>query len=1276
MRTIGLTLLVLAVLVIAGCGAGDGEELISKDTRETTEADGVAEVVLDAVRLAEVLEDGLGEFSVDYHAWPDLVPEMDAGPVPGEAGYPCEAADDCNSGLCIQTADGRQCTMTCEEECPFGWVCAQYAPSLPDVVFVCAPRFFDLCKPCMENNHCVTHVSAGQACVDYGASGAYCGEACLDDGDCPEGYACLDGQDVNMTAVRQCVFGQQCACTQWALDSGAQTGCYQENEWGVCQGQRMCQSAGLSQCDAAVPAAEQCNGEDDDCDGDVDEDTSGGSCVLENAYGQCPGVIDCHEGNPVCEGNQPQAEMCNGEDDDCDGDVDENFEDTNGDGVADCMTNDKDGDGVVDGQDNCPAKFNPGQVDNDFDNFGDVCDADDDNDQSPDELDCAPLDDEVNPDEVEICDGKDNNCNYIVDEGFDDSDFDGWKDCVDPDDDNDGSVDEVDCAPQDKLVHPGSIEVCDGKDNNCNNNVDEGFPDLDQDGQADCIDDDKDGDAVSNVNDNCPALANPAQADLDGDGVGDACDKDADGDSIPDSVDNCPGLKNPGQSDIDGDGQGDLCDADKDGDGVADGADNCPLVPNAGQEDLDEDGVGDACENDQDGDGVADGADCAPKDPQVYPGALELCDGVDNNCNVLIDEGNPDSDADGWKDCVDEDDDNDGDPDDSDCAPLNSAIHSGGTEICDGVDNDCNGEIDDDIGLLACGKGQCFHVVDACKDGVTQWCDPYWEASLEVCDAQDNDCDGIVDEDQGTTTCGLGVCLHTASNCDGGKPATCDPLKGAQAEVCDGLDNDCNGKVDEELGTLACGLGQCFHTLPACIGGVSQQCDPLKGSSPEVCDGVDNNCDGETDEQLGTVACGQGQCFHQQAYCVDGKIAPCDPFLGATVEVCDGADNDCDGLKDEALGLVSCGKGQCFHSVPACADGQVNPCDPEEGAGDEVCDGLNNDCDDETDEGLGETACGLGECQHSEPNCEDGKPNACNPMAGWMVEDCDGLDNDCDGKVDDGFVDTDEDGEADCVDTDDDGDEDPDATDCAPLDPAVHHGAEEICHNNIDDDCDGVTDPYLPCAPPSCKALHELAPSLPSGKYLIDPDADGPIEALEVGCDMVTDGGGWTLVLAIKKDTSNGWYMYTYEAAGTGVATLPDQLAIDVTVTGVLPKAFVNAVASGGNGEYLADIGKGLFKLTMNTLNMDFYQGIYRSAYSNPYVSTIVQSLGAHVPMAAPPWGNTDNSMATRSPCPGNMCHYIPDDVSGGSQWAHRHNVTPAAGSPGSSYHYSKVFVR
>ena len=97
--------------------------------------------------------------------------------------------------------------------------------------------------------------------------------------------------------------------------------------------------------------------------------------------------------------------------------VDDGFPDSDSDGIADCLELDDDDDGILDVFDNCPEDANPTQLDNDLDGQGDVCDLDDDNDFVADLDDCEPFDPDVNLNQPDVCDGKDNNCNGEVDEG-------------------------------------------------------------------------------------------------------------------------------------------------------------------------------------------------------------------------------------------------------------------------------------------------------------------------------------------------------------------------------------------------------------------------------------------------------------------------------------------------------------------------------------------------------------------------------------------------------------------------------------------------------------------------------------------------------------------------------------------------------------------------------------------------------------------------------------------------------------------------------------------
>ena len=277
---------------------------------------------------------------------------------------------------------------------------------------------------------------------------------------------------------------------------------------------------------------------------------------------------------------------------------------------------------------------------------------------------------------------------------------------------------------------------------------------------------------------------------------------------------------------------------DTDGDGVLDAVDNCVYVSNPDQGDADGDGLGDLCDDctDADGDGFGDpdfasiaecASDCDDADARVSPDEEEICDGLDNDCDGEIDEGDG-LDAATWY--TDSDGDGYGDPDASvtactapdgtvsdgaDCDDADGAVYLGADELCDGVDNDCDGVLDEDA-------------LDAST----------WYA--------DGDRDGYGDPDASTTACDApdgAVSDHT----------DCDDARGdvspAGVEVAyDGVDQDCDGQdlcdVDGDgFDAEACGGSDCDDEDAAAF-----------PDAPELGDGVDRDCDGDTDEDALTDA--------------------------------------------------------------------------------------------------------------------------------------------------------------------------------------------------------------------------------------------------------------------------------------------------------------------------------------------------------------------------------------------------------------------------------------
>ena len=329
-------------------------------------------------------------------------------------------------------------------------------------------------------------------------------------------------------------------------------------------------------------------------------------------------------------------------------------------------------------------------------------------------------------------------------------------------------------------------------------------------------------------------------SDYDADGICDDADLDDDNDGVLDGDDSCPqgdlGWTSDASTDNDGDGCRDAGeDTDDDNDGILDVEDFCPLLAGEGNEYyVDADG---------DGNGVAPavrlcvvsvpsgysdlGGDCDDTDPNVNPDAEEICDGIDNDCDGLTDDD--DADVIGqstWY--ADDDGDGYGDPtssqmacsappgfvsDQSDCDDTDATVYPDAPELCDGIANDCSapswptvpaGELDGDgDGYVACsnwvGSDPSIFGGGDCQDG-----DPLINpGTSEVCDDIDNDCDGLIDADDPSVieTCGDEVVDNTTDVInDLDIPEG--QVNNLTNKINDALDSYCSGKQKKALNKL------------------------------------------------------------------------------------------------------------------------------------------------------------------------------------------------------------------------------------------------------------------------------------------------------------------------------------------------------------------------------------------------------------------------------------------------------------------------------------------
>ncbi len=593
-----------------------------------------------------------------------------------------------------------------------------------------------------------------------------------------------------------------------------------------------------------------------------------------------------------------------------------------------------------------------------------------------------------------------------------------------------------DCDDGDATIHPGAEEDCTVEvDANCDGSM--GYADADADGTPACED-----------CDDADAGRNPSAAEF-----CDDVDQDCDG-----AVDDHPV-----------DGRYFYADTDGDGHGAEDAYVRACEAPDGYLEDV---------------------SDCDDADAEVHPGATELCDGVDNDCDGATDGDDAadaplwyaDRDGDGWGDDADTvqscDEPRRYAADAGDCDDTDPAVSPAATETCNGVDDDCDGGTDDDEAADASswfvdadgdGHGDPGTTLLACElpAGAAATGDDCDDADAtafpgapESCDDVDDDCDGTVDEDPvdaptwygDADADGFGDPAATTVTCDA--PAgtvsigtDCDDadatLSPAAAETCNGVDDDCDGSADEGATDAAtwyadldgdgfgdAGVATAACDQPAGTAALATDCDDADAAehpgATETCDGDDDDCDGTADEPDATDA---GTWY---------------------------ADADADGFGDPDAATTAC-------EAPAGTVASATDCDDSSarfhpGAAETDCaDPADYNCDGSV--GYADAdADGYAACEECDDADGDVLPGA--------AETCNAIDDDCDGAVDEDatgglpwYADADGDGygDADAVAS---ACEAPtgyvaDATDCDDTTDAVSPAATESCATAADDDCDG-----------------------------------------------------------------------------------------------------------------------------------------------------------------------------------------------------------------------------
>jgi hypothetical protein len=744
---------------------------------------------------------------------------------------------------------------------------------------------------------------------------------------------------------------------------------------------------GVATCVGKVdPAVELCNGIDDNCNGTVDDGTTdtGGTCGLSNSAPCTFGQWQCKNATKVCVGAiNPAPETCNGVDDDCNGQIDDNAPDAQGScglsSVGACKLGNR---ACIGGVVQCLGNVDP---------------------------------------KLESCNNVDDDCDGTVDNNLTDVGTSCGKSGTSP-----CKLGTIQCQNGVKscvgAIDPGA-ETCNGLDDDCSGVVDDNVPGTGvvcglsstfpcKQGSIQCQ-----GGAMI-----CVGAIDPKTETCNG--IDDNCDGLIDNSTI-DSGGSC--------------GQSAVLPCKKGVVQCQNGQLACAGAIDPKPETCN--GIDDDCNGTIDNNVNGIGADCGTSNTApckygktscqggavVCVGALnpkpELCNGIDDNCNGTVDDATTDTGTPCGVSNV------------SPCA-LGLVQCQGAAkvcvgnvdpkpELCNGIDDNCNGTIDDNAtdATGTCGQssvGACKLGNKACTGGIVQ-CIGNVDPKLETCNSVDDDCDGSVDNN--LTDVGASCGQSNTSPCKMGKiqcqagTKTCVGAVNPAAETCDGLDNDCNGTIDDNTpgAGVACGLSNTFPCKKGamqCQGG-AMVCVGFVDPKPETCNGIDDNCDGTIDNNAaGTnVDCGANNtapCKFGKTQCQAGAII-CVGNVDPKPETCNGIDDNCNGtIDDNAAGVnADCGPNNtlpCKFGKTACQSGAivcVGNVDPKS----ETCNGVDDNCNgtvDDNPSGVG-VACGASNsapCRFGVTQCAAGAIS-CVGKVDPKPETCNGIDDNCNTQVDD-----------------------------------------------------------------------------------------------------------------------------------------------------------------------------------------------------------------------------------------------------------------------------------